>query len=93
VVVEVLKLVSRKVHGDAPTDMQIKWPSLRILNAKEQEEVKDRQFLRVKDAFTNGLCEDYEAKQAINAASLLLSKLTKSSPEMRPWRSIHGSRG
>lgn len=71
VVVDMLTIACRKVFGFSPDDLMIKFNPLRILNAKEEEEVKDRQFNRVVNSYTSGLMDGKEAKEAINKAALL----------------------
>jgi phage-related protein (TIGR01555 family) len=71
IVADMVGLCCRKVFGFAPDDLIIKFHPLRILSAKEEEEVKDRQYNRTISAYTNGLMAGKEAKDALNKASLL----------------------
>lgn len=83
-VVDVLLIACQKVFGFMPSDLMITWNPLRILNAKEEEEVKDSQFNRVISAFSAGLAQDKEAKEAINRDSLLGIELDESVAALPP---------
>ena len=69
--VQVIRICCQKLFGMVPDTLSIKWPSLRIMSQKEEEDIKDKQFNRVTRAQQLGLISDPEAKQAINAANLL----------------------
>lgn len=98
IVVDALKLCCQKLFGFVPDDLQITWNPLRILNAEEEEKVKDYQHKRVLATYNSGLCTDQEAKAAINkdalfpvaldeniAAELPLSQQeAQTKPEARP---------
>lgn len=70
-VLDVLQICCQKLFGMIPTDLMIEFNPLRILSAKEEEEVKDLQFRRIKEAYTVGLISPEEAKQSINHGALL----------------------
>lgn len=70
-VVDCLNVCCQKLFGFVPEDLMIQWNPLRMLNAKEEEEVKDSQFARVTSAFSLGLASGKEAKEALNKDSLL----------------------
>jgi len=70
-VVELLQISCQKLFGTTIPDLMITWNPLRILNAKEEEEVKDSQLNRVMSVYDRGLCDAQEAKESINAGSLL----------------------
>ena len=57
---------------------------LRILNAKEEEEVKDSQHTRVLNTFNAGLATAQEAKQAMNKDSLLGVELDETTDALPP---------
>lgn len=67
----IFKLACLKVHGFMPDDMDIELPPLRILTAEQQENVKDRQFTRLLQAYTAQLISDKEFKEACNKNDLL----------------------
>ncbi len=75
IVVDVLKLRCQQIFGIIPDDLQIIWNPLRILNAEQEENVKDKKFKRVLDTYNSGLCTDQEAKKAINKGDLLPIKI------------------
>lgn len=70
-VVDVLQLCCQKKFGTTVPDLMIVWNSLRILNAKEEEEVKDSQFNRIMSAYQSALIDSEESKESINKDSLL----------------------
>lgn len=69
--IQVLRIAALKRFGFIPDDLKITYPSLRKLNAKEEEEVKDSQFNRVMAGYQSGLIESEETKQGINKDNLL----------------------
>lgn len=71
IVVDMIRICCQKLFGYIPSDLSIEFNPLRILNAKEEEEVKNAQFNRTLNAYQMGLMEDKEAKQAINEGALL----------------------
>lgn len=83
-VIEVLGIVCQKLFGFRPDDLTINWNPLRILNAKEEEEVKDSQFVRVTSAFSLGLADGKEAKKAINKDSLLGIEVNENTDALPP---------
>jgi uncharacterized protein len=84
IVVDCLNICCQKLFGFVPDDLMIQWNPLRILNAKEEEEVKDSQFARVTSAYTLGLASDKEAKEALNKDSLLGIEVDEESPALPP---------
>lgn len=70
-VMDTVGIICQKLFGFVPDDLQITFPPLRILNAKEEEEVKNAQFNRTMAAYQSGLVGVEETKKAINADSLL----------------------
>lgn len=83
-VIDVVGLISQKLFGIMPDDLMIQFNPLRILNAKEEEEVKNHQFNRTLSAYSAGLIEDKEAKQAINRDSLLPIEINENTPALPP---------
>lgn len=67
----IFKLACLKVHGFIPDDMDIELPPLRILTAEQQENVKDKQFQRLLQAYTSQLITELEFKEACNKNDLL----------------------
>lgn len=89
IVADMVSLCCRKVFGFAPDDLIIKFPPLRILSAKEEEEVKDRQFNRTMSAYTTGLMDGFEAKEALNRASLLPAEVDESKDALPPIAGVN----
>jgi phage-related protein (TIGR01555 family) len=71
IVVDLLQICCQKVFGFAPEDLMIRFHSLRVMSAKYEEAIKDSQFNRTMAAYTSGLMDGIEAKNAFNKGSLL----------------------
>ncbi len=84
VVHDVLTVACAKVFDMMPDDLQIIWNPLRILNAKEEEEVKTSQFNRVMSSYQSGLAAAGEAKESINKDSLLPVELDETAEALPP---------
>lgn len=83
-VVDILQICCQKVFGTTMDDLQIEFNPLRILNAKEEEEVKDSQYNRVSSAYSTGLIPAEEAKEAINKGALLPVEIDPSIEALEP---------
>ena len=83
-VVKMLQICCQIKFGFIPDDLKIVWNPMRILNAKEEEEVKDSQLSRVITAFNSGLISDEEAKKAINKDSLIGIRIDDTTPALPP---------
>ncbi len=84
IIVQALQVCCQVKFGFIPDDLKIVWKPLRILNAKEEEEVKDSKFNRVISAFTSGLATAQETKEAINKDSLLPVEIDETSEAFPP---------
>jgi len=84
VVVDMLSLCCQKLFGFIPEDLMITFNPLRILNAKEEEEVKNAQFNRTMSSYQSGLITDKEAKAALNKDSLLPVEVDETVAAMEP---------
>jgi len=84
IVIDVVQLVSQKLFGIMPDDLMVQFNPLRMLNAKEEEEVKNHQFNRTMAAYTSGLIDDTVAKEAINKDSLLPIEIDANVPATDP---------
>lgn len=84
IVVDVLQICCQKVFGFTVDDLMIEFNPLRILNAKEEEEVKDSQFARVTTGYSLGLIQAKEAKEAINKDSLLGVEIDENAEALPP---------
>lgn len=83
-IVDCLKIACQKKFGFIPDDLMITFNPMRILNAKEEEEVKDSQFARVTSAFTLGLASGQESKEAMNKDSLLGVEVDETTDALPP---------
>lgn len=82
--VDILNICCQKVHGFIPNDLMVNWNPLRILNAKEEEEVKDSQFNRGMSAYQAGIASPQEFKEAINRDSLLGVEVDETTEALEP---------
>lgn len=82
--VDCLMIASQKVFGFMPDDLMVTFNPLRILNAKEEEEVKDSQFNRVMAVYNGGLADAKITKKAINKDSLIGEELDENSEALPP---------
>lgn len=71
VVVDVLQVACQKLFGFVPDDLAVEFNPLRILNAKEEEEVKNMQFNRALATFQSGLTTAEKTQECINHDALL----------------------
>jgi phage-related protein (TIGR01555 family) len=83
-VVDMLQIVCQKLFGFVPDDLMIEFNPLRILNAKEEEEVKNHQFNRVMSSYQSGLIDALETKEAINKDWLLPIEVDESKDALPP---------
>jgi phage-related protein (TIGR01555 family) len=83
-VVDLLQICCQIKFGMVPTDIMIKFKPLRVLSAEQEENVKDKQFLRTTNAFNLGLATDVETKQAINKNGLLPVEIDESESDFTP---------
>lgn len=84
-VVDLLQIACQHQFGTTIDDLMIEFNPLRILNAKEEEEVKDSQFNRVMAAFQSGFEPDTKIlKEAVNKDSLLGVELDVNSSAAPP---------
>ncbi len=88
VVVDILSIACQKVFGFVPDDLMIQFNPLRILNAKEEEEVKDSQFNRTMTAYQSGLIDDRLTKEAFNKDSLLPVEADPNSKALPPVEGV-----
>lgn len=84
IVVDMLRIVCQKLFGFYPDDLMIEFNPLRILNAKEEEEVKNHQFNRTMSATQAGMMDAQEFKEAMNKDSLLPIELDETKEALPP---------
>lgn len=71
IMIECIQVCCKKLFNFIPDDLSINFNPLRILNAVDQEVVKNHQFNRVMATYNTGLVSDLETKESLNKASLL----------------------
>ncbi len=69
--IETLRIVAKKLFDIVVDDFEIEFAPLRILNAEQEENVKDAQANRLLSFFSSGLISVAETKAAINKDSLV----------------------
>lgn len=82
--IELLQIGCQKLFGTGVDDLMLDYNPLRILNAKEEEEVKDSQFTRVVGAYNAGLATGQEAKEAMNKDSLIGVEVDETTDALPP---------
>lgn len=70
-VLQMVQIACQQLFGFEPNDLKIIWKPLRILSAEQEENVKEKKFNRIMQAFERGLISSEEAKQCLNKDSLL----------------------
>lgn len=71
IIVEVAKICFQKVHGFVPENIKIEFPPLRVLNAEQEENVKNAKLNRVMIALERGIISAETAQKIINKDNLL----------------------
>jgi phage-related protein (TIGR01555 family) len=71
IIIEPAKIVCNILFGFIPDDLEIKWESLRMLNAEQEENVKTAKSTRILNAFSSGLISPEEAKKALNKSDAM----------------------
>jgi phage-related protein (TIGR01555 family) len=84
IIVSVLQICCQIKFGFIPDDLKIVWKPLRILNAKEEEEVKTSKFNRIMSAYQAGLASAQEAKESINKDALVPVELDETTEALPP---------
>lgn len=84
IVADVVCIVCQKMFGVIPDDLIINFKPLRILSALDEEAVKEKKFNRVMSSFQSGLASAQEAKESINADSLLGVELDPNTEALPP---------
>lgn len=77
IVVQVLEICCQKLFGFVPKNLNITFNSLRILSAEQEENMKNSQFNRLIQAYTNGMISLGDALVGCNSANLLPVQLTQ----------------
>lgn len=74
---EIIRVEAKRYLGVDLQDIEIEFPPLRMLSAEQEENVKDRKMSRVTQAFSLGLVDATETKEAINKDNLLPIKISE----------------
>lgn len=75
VFIKVLQILCNQKFGKVPDDLRIKYPSLRLLPANEEEQVKSQQFNRALMAYQNGIIDAKQFQAMANKANLLPTEI------------------
>lgn len=84
IVLKLIDLSCRKLFGFVPDDLMISFNPLRILSAKEEEEVKDMQFKRLQAAYMSGAIDRKTWGMAVNKDSLLGVEVDENAEALPP---------
>ena len=71
IIIDVLQIISKKLFDTIPDDLEITFPSLRILSGEQEEHMKSAKLQRVLTAFNSGLMDSKEAILSINHNDLV----------------------
>lgn len=83
-VIEVVGIVCQKLFGYVPEDLTITFPSLRILNALDEEQVKNHRFNRAMSSLQSGAIDRKAWAEAINKDSLLSVEIDENDELLEP---------
>ncbi len=83
-VIDILQIGCQKLFGFQPEDLTIEWPSLRILNSKDEEEVKNQQYNRATSAYQMGAITRQSWAEAVNKGNLLPIEVDESEDALEP---------
>ena len=75
IIIKVMQVVSKKLFGIIPEDLNVEYRPLRILNTDQEQSAKDKMLTRVLSSFQAGLITAEEAKESINTENLLPIKI------------------
>lgn len=84
IVVDMLQICCQILFGFVPDDLNIKFKPLRILNAEQEEQVKNSQFNRTMSAYQSGAIDALKFKEAMNKGSLLPVELEENDEAGEP---------
>lgn len=71
-VLEVAALRCQQQFGFVPDDLEVDWPSLRVMSQKEEEEVKSSKQKRAMEQYSTGLLDEQEVSQVLKKEGLLI---------------------
>ncbi len=70
-IMQVLNLVMRHMWGSAPDDLEISFKPLRVMSAKDEEEIKDKKFTRGMTMYDKGLMTSHEIGEMCHKDNLI----------------------
>jgi phage-related protein (TIGR01555 family) len=68
---QVLNLITRHLWGSAPDDLEISFKPLRVMSAKDEEEIKTKKFARITWMYEKGLMTSHEVGMACHKGNLI----------------------
>ena len=77
-IIEIVKLICKKVLDFIPSDLEIEYKPLRILKSTEEQEVKDRQLRRLLDLYDRGLITSNQLEEQLNMADIMPNSIKTS---------------
>lgn len=83
-VIDILQIACQKKFGFQPKDLTIVWPSLRILNSLDEENVKNQQYNRVTSAYQMGAIDRKKWAESVNKGNLLPVEVDENDEAMEP---------
>jgi phage-related protein (TIGR01555 family) len=82
--IRICEIKCQKLFGYIPDDLEIEFNPLRVLSAKDEEEVKTHQFNRLFQAVSAGLIDNFEFREGCNRDGLLGVQLDTSIDRIGP---------
>lgn len=77
-ILRIIELMCQKEFGFIPDDLTIEFAPLRVMSAEQEENVKEKKFNRLMQAYDKGLCDVKSFKEGCNKDDLLPIQLDTS---------------
>jgi phage-related protein (TIGR01555 family) len=99
IIIQVVKLISQKLFGVIPENIEIEYHSLRVLRAEEEEIVKNHKLERLMRLYNSGIIKAPEVAQEVNLLNLIetdiepddLEDFPEPSPEVKQDQNLNGN--
>lgn len=99
IIIQVVKLISQKLFGVIPENVEIEYHSLRVLRAEEEEIVKNHKLERLMRLYNSGIIKAPEVAQEVNLLNLIetdiepddLEDFPEPSPEVKQDQNLNGN--
>ena len=75
IIIQIVKLISQKLFGFIPEDVNIKYPALRMLSAEQEENVKGAKLNNTLSLYDRGLITSNEVIEEVNMQEIFRNEL------------------